>query len=135
MKETAEVRSRTMRAVKGRDTQPELAVRRLTHQMGFRFRLCRKDLPGCPDLVFPRLRKVIFINGCFWHGHNCARGSRIPKSNKEYWLKKIRKNRERDQKSLKLLASTGWKPLVIWECEIRNESILRKRTKRFLTTQ
>lgn len=135
MNETAESRSRTMRAVKGRDTQPELIVRRLTHLMGFRFRLCRKDLPGCPDLVFPRLHKVIFINGCFWHGHTCPRGRRIPKSNKEYWLKKILKNRERDQKALKLLVATGWKPLVIWECEMSDESDLRNLIRRFLTTQ
>ena len=134
MKETTETRSRTMRAVKGRDTRPELMVRRLTHLMGFRFRLCRKDLAGCPDLVFPGLRKVIFVNGCFWHGHRCARGRRIPKSNQEYWLKKIGKNRERDQESLKSLISTGWKPLVIWECEMRNEPELRKLLKHFLTT-
>ena len=91
--ETPEVRRRTMQAVKSENTGPELAVRRLAHRMGYRFRLHRKDLPGKPDLVFPRLRKAVFVHGCFWHGHDCARGARVPVQNSAYWTKKIAGNR------------------------------------------
>src|SRR5512135_3152476 len=87
--ESAALRRRTMQAVKSKDTRPELVVRRLAHRMGYRFRLHRKDLPGTPDLVFPRLHKVVFVHGCFWHGHECARGSRVPVHNRDYWTKKI----------------------------------------------
>src|SRR5215467_11698981 len=96
MKPPSEARSRIMRAVKSRDTKPELIIRSLAHRMGYRFRLYRKDLPGCPDLVFPRLRKVVFVHGCFWHGHDCGRGARIPKANAEYWRSKIARNSARD---------------------------------------
>jgi DNA mismatch endonuclease, patch repair protein len=85
-----------MRAVKGSDTAPEMMVRSLAHRMGYRFRLHRKDLPGKPDIVFPKLCKVVFVNGCFWHGHNCARGARAPKANAEYWRTKITRNSLRD---------------------------------------
>src|SRR4051812_31186267 len=108
MKETAEQRSRIMRAVKASDTAPEMTVRRMAHRLGYRFRLHRKDLPGKPDLVFPRLRKVIFVNGCFWHGHNCARGARAPKSNAEYWRSKIARNSARDTVNLIALKKAGW---------------------------
>ncbi|HVZ60293.1 MAG TPA: DNA mismatch endonuclease Vsr, partial [Terriglobales bacterium] len=104
-----------MRAVKSRDTAPELVVRSLAHRMGYRFRLCRKDLPGCPDLVFPRLHKVIFVHGCFWHGHSCARGARVPKRNSAYWTTKISGNHSRDARNLRRLADGGWKSLVVWE--------------------
>ena len=92
---TSELRSRTMRAVKGRDTKPEMAVRRLLHRMGYRYRLHRKELPGRPDIVFGSRRKVIFVHGCFWHGHSCKRGNRLPKTNAEYWQTKIARNVER----------------------------------------
>lgn len=134
MKETREVRSRIMRAVKGRDTVPEMVVRRLAHGMGYRFRVCRKDLPGCPDLVFPRLRKVIFVHGCFWHGHDCARGARVPKGNRSYWVKKVAGNSTRDQKNLAQLSQSGWKSLVIWECGIRDQSELRQKLRKFLAS-
>src|SRR6185437_3811014 len=93
----SELRSRTMRAVKSRNTSPELAVRRVVHRMGYRFRLHRENLPGKPDLVFPKFQKVIFVHGCFWHGHSCTRGARVPKENHEYWQKKISGNRIRDK--------------------------------------
>jgi DNA mismatch endonuclease (patch repair protein) len=132
MKETPEQRSRIMRAVKSTDTAPELRVRRLVHAMGYRFRLHRKDLPGKPDLTFTRLRKVIFVHGCFWHGHDCARGARVPRQNRAYWLKKVAGNRARDKKNLERLAATGWRSLVVWECATRNESNLNGQVSRFL---
>jgi DNA mismatch endonuclease (patch repair protein) len=132
MKESAEERSRIMRAVKDRNTGPELTVRRLAHAMGFRFRLYRKDLPGKPDLAFPRLRKAVFVHGCFWHGHDCARGARIPANNRIYWVGKIARNKSRDEAALKSLKMLGWKALVIWECELRNSAQLRTRLERFL---
>lgn len=121
-----------MRAVKGADTTPELAVRRLAHGMGFRFRLHRKDLPGRPDLTFPRLRKVIFVNGCFWHGHDCARGARVPVRNRDYWTRKVARNVERDRSALSALQRLGWKSLVVWECEIKDQDRLRRALRRFL---
>jgi DNA mismatch endonuclease, patch repair protein len=130
--ESPEVRRRTMQAVKSKDTAPELAVRRLAHRMGYRFRLHRKDLPGNPDIVFPRLHKAIFVNGCFWHGHDCARGGRVPKENREYWLKKIERNRERDQQTRVALTESGWKVAVFWECELRDQKQVRRRLTHFL---
>jgi DNA mismatch endonuclease (patch repair protein) len=132
MKETPELRSRIMRAIKSGDTAPELVVRSLAHRMGYRFRLHRKDLPGKPDLVFPRLRKAIFVHGCFWHGHDCARGARVPKNNREYWTKKIEKNQERDSIARTALARLGWKVAVFWECELKNESLAGARIRKFL---
>jgi len=128
-----ELRSRTMRAVKSKDTKPEIAVRRLVHKMGFRFRLHRSDLPGSPDLVFITRRKVIFVHGCFWHGHDCARGARRPKTNADYWKAKIDRNRERDVESVRLLMSTGWRACEVWECELRDVEKLRARLFEFLT--
>lgn len=121
-----------MRAVKGADTTPELAVRRLAHGMGYRFRLHRKDLPGKPDLTFPRLRKVVFVHGCFWHGHDCARGARIPVQNREYWTRKVARNMERDRSVRSALQGLGWKSLVVWECEIKDLDRLRRELRRFL---
>ena len=132
MKETPEARSRIMRAVRSRDTAPEMVVRRLAHRLGYRFRVCRKDLPGCPDIVFPRLRKVVFVHGCFWHGHDCARGARVPKGNRTYWLKKVAGNRARDQKNLEKLTAAGWNSLIVWECDTRDERNLNGQVKRFL---
>ena len=132
MKEDPQTRSRIMRAVKGKDTTPELIVRRMAHAMGYRFRLHRKNLPGKPDLVFPKFRKVIFVHGCFWHGHNCARGARIPVQNREYWRSKIKRNRERDSATANMLTKMGWKNTVLWECEIRDAARLRRRLSHFL---
>ena len=132
MKETPEERSRIMRAVKGVDTAPEIAVRRMAHRMGYRFRLHRKDLPGKPDLVFPRLHKVVFVHGCFWHGHECARGSRVPVRNREYWIGKVARNRGRDERAQAALRALGWKVLVFWECELKQPMQAAKRLGRFL---
>jgi|SRR6266436_2922971 len=132
MKETPELRSRIMRAVKSADTTPELIVRSLAHRMGYRFRLHRKDLPGKPDLVFPKLHKVIFVHGCFWHGHDCARGARVPKENRGYWVTKVGKNRERDLTAQEKLTDLGWKTTVFWECELRGREHVQRRLQRFL---
>jgi DNA mismatch endonuclease (patch repair protein) len=132
MKETKEQRSRIMRAVKSSDTAPELTVRRVAHRMGFRFRLYREDLPGKPDLTFMRLHKVLFVHGCFWHGHDCKRGARVPKRNRAYWMKKVSGNRERDQKNLEELAAAGWEYLIVWECEVREERVLKAQIRKFL---
>jgi DNA mismatch endonuclease, patch repair protein len=134
MKENPEERSRIMRAVKGRDTRPELIVRRLVHFMGYRYRLHRKDLPGKPDLVFSRLHKVIFVHGCFWHGHDCARGARVPAQNRDYWTKKIARNTERDKRAPASLKALGWETLVIWECQTRDERRLNDNLQRFLAS-
>ncbi|WP_306016861.1 very short patch repair endonuclease [Oceanicaulis sp. MMSF_3324] len=129
---TPQDRARVMRAVKGKDTKPEMIVRRLAHAMGYRFRLHRKDLPGKPDLVFPGRKAVIFVHGCFWHGHDCARGSRQPKQNAEYWRTKIGRNVERDTDNLETLASQGWRTQVIWECEMKDRDALAERIRAFL---
>lgn len=129
-----EVRSQIMRAVRSKDTQPELAVRRLLHALGYRYRLHRKDLPGAPDLVFVRRRKVIFVHGCFWHGHDCKRGSRKPKSNSDYWQAKIARNKERDARSVDALERDRWETITVWECELSSakRDELTSRLVRFL---
>lgn len=132
MKESTELRSHIMRAVKSKDTAPEMKVRRLAHALGYRFRLHRKDLPGSPDLVFPRLRKVIFVHGCFWHGHKCRRGARVPVNNHAFWLAKIVRNRARDKSTQRSLRSIGWRVLVVWECSLKNYVRQRDRVMRFL---
>ena len=132
MTETLQQRSRIMRAVKSKDTGPEMTMRRLTHGMGYRYRLHRKELPGNPDLVFGPRRKVIFVHGCFWHGHACKRGDRMPKNNHDYWLQKIRRNKERDQEHLKALKARGWHALVVWECEVKDDGLMKHRLRKFL---
>lgn len=116
-----------MRAVKSSDTSPEIFVRRLAHALGYRFRLHRRDLPGSPDIVFPRYSAVVFVHGCFWHGHSCARGNRIPLRNRAYWIQKITRNRARDKCSQRSLNAVGWRYLVIWECQLRAPSAVRRR--------
>lgn len=117
-------RRRIMKSVGTKDTGPELAVRRLLHHLGYRFRLHRRDLPGRPDIVFPARRRVIFVHGCFWHGHGCSKG-RLPKSRPEYWRPKIEANRARDARVVVSLAETGWKALTIWQCEMRDVDELK----------
>ena len=124
-------RSAQMRLVRSKDTKPEMRVRRLVHGLGYRYRLHRADLPGKPDLVFPSRRRVIQVNGCFWHGHKCRLG-RMPKSSIEYWQRKIETNRARDKKALRALRKLGWQCLVVWECNLGNEKELMKRIERFL---
>lgn len=120
-----------MRAVKSRDTKPEKAVRSLLHRDGYRFSLCRKDLPGSPDIVLRRFGVVVFVHGCFWHRHSeCRPGRREPKSNVEFWKKKFERNMERDEENQKELRELGWKVVVVWECEIRNaERLIEKLRK------
>jgi DNA mismatch endonuclease (patch repair protein) len=122
-----------MRAVKSRDTTPEMTVRRMVHAMGKRYRLHRSDLPGKPDLTFPRLRKIIFVHGCFWHGHDCKRGARQPKDNADYWVRKIGRNKERDGRSQEALKALGWDVLVVWECEFKDRNVLEGRLRGFLS--
>lgn len=121
-----EKRSAVMRAVKSRDTQPELKVRRAAHALGLRFRLGRTDLPGKPDLVFPGRRVALFVHGCFWHGHDCARGARVPQANRAYWIAKIDRNKARDKATLAALRKQGWKSAVIWECETKDAKTLSR---------
>jgi len=125
-------RARIMRAVKSVDTGPEMIVRRMLHKLGYRFRLHRKDLPGKPDLVFASRKAVIFVHGCFWHGHNCKRGARTPKTNAPYWTDKIRRNVKRDAQTIANLKAAGWRVLVIWECELNDLDRLRSRSVAFL---
>lgn len=125
-------RKKTMSLVRDKDTKPEMAVRKLVHSIGYRYRLHRKNLPGCPDLVFPSRHKVIFVHGCFWHGHDCRAGKNRPSSNKSYWISKLERNIQRDGENLRKIKKLGWNPLVIWECEIKNSEVLTKRIHRFL---
>lgn len=125
-------RSENMRRIRSKDTSPERTVRSMAHRLGYRFRLHRKDLPGKPDLVFVSQKKVILVNGCFWHGHGCRNVARTPKTNTKYWTEKIRTNKKRDARNQAKLRSMGWGILVIWECEIDNADALRKRLISFL---
>lgn len=112
-----ETRSAIMSKVRSKDTKPELEVRRALHGAGFRFRLHRSDLPGKPDLVFPRHRLALFVHGCFWHRHGCKRTT-MPATNSEFWAEKFRRTLERDRRALKELKQSGWKTAVIWECQL-----------------
>ena len=114
-----EKRSSVMRQVRSKDTSPELKVRKALTAMGLRYRLHRRDLPGAPDIVMPGRRLALFVHGCFWHGHDCARGARVPKANQDYWLAKIGRNRDRDARNLAALAALGWTVVVLWECEMK----------------
>ena len=121
-----------MRRVKQRDTAPELIVRRILFAAGYRYRIHRRDLPGSPDVVFPRRRKIIFVNGCFWHGHeNCSRAS-LPRTRFQYWKERILKNQERDVRSIAALEKLGWIVDTVWECETRDLAFLEERLVRFL---
>jgi len=127
-----QARSRNMQAIKASGMKPELIVRRVTHALGYRFRLHRHDLPGRPDLVFPSRHKIIQVYGCFWHQHlNCPR-SNVPKSRIEYWLPKLTRNADRDRRTRAALKAQGWKVLVIWECQTRDAAKLKRRIGAFL---
>jgi DNA mismatch endonuclease (patch repair protein) len=121
-------------AVKSKDTTPEMVIRRLVHSMGYRYRLHVASLPGNPDLVFPRLRKVIFVSGCFWHMHGCGR-CRIPASRRTYWVKKLKRNAARDTRVHRALRRLGWRIIVIWECQTHSRALsrLRARVAKFLS--
>jgi DNA mismatch endonuclease (patch repair protein) len=124
-------RSRTMSRIRGKNTSLEMKVRSLVYRLGYRYRLHRKDLAGTPDLVFPGRRSVIFVHGCFWHGHHCARAA-LPSSNCQFWEKKIGRNKERDSRALEQLLCDGWKVLTVWQCETKDESVLQDRLVEFL---
>lgn len=124
-------RSALMARIRGKDTQPELIVRRLLHAMGHRFRLHRPDLPGTPDIVLPGQKKAVLVHGCFWHGHGCAAG-RLPKSRLEFWVPKIAGNRARDARNLRALRRSGWSVAVVWGCQTRDLRRLERRLRRFL---
>jgi len=115
---TPELRSAHMGKIRSKDTKPEMLLRRLLHQAGYRYRLHDRTLPGKPDLVFPGRKKVIFVNGCFWHGHSCPGGQRLPKSNTDFWASKRLRNQERDSAQRAKLLATGWRYLDVWECEV-----------------
>ncbi len=129
-------RSAAMRAVKSRDTRPEILVRAMARKLGYarRYRLGGARLPGKPDLVFAGLHKAVFVHGCFWHAHSCARGARAPKTNAQYWSAKIARNRKRDQATMSALRALGWRVLIIWECALHNERTVEKRLSRFLAS-
>jgi DNA mismatch endonuclease (patch repair protein) len=122
-----------MKAIKGKNTRPEMIVRQLVHSLGFRYRLHRKDLPGKPDLVFPKFRKIIEVRGCYWHMHDCPFGRVVPKTNAEFWQAKRQSNVDRDQNNLAELKELGWEVLVIWECEVKNLTELEATIRAFLT--
>lgn len=130
-----EVIRRRMARVRKKDSKPELVVRSLAHRLGYRFRLHRTDLPGTPDLTFPRLRKVVFVHGCFWHRHDCALAGEVPAKRQEYWLPKLRRNVERDADAQRKLRFLGWNVLTIWECETRDRSSLLTKLEEFLTAK
>lgn len=125
-------RSAIMRAVKGRDTRPELAVRKMLWAIAPGYRVHRKDILGCPDMAFMSRKLAVFVHGCFWHGHNCRRGARVPKSNKRYWIEKISRNRTRDKKVREALRRKGWRTLTVWECQLKNSSVLEATLRSFV---
>ena len=128
---TPEERSRLMSRVRGKDTKPEMKVRRIAHKLGYRFRLHRRDLPGSPDLVFPSRKKVIFVHGCYWHRHACKKAT-TPKTNVDFWQKKFDDNVMRDNKNLRDLAELGWDTMVVWQCEAEKPEALADRLIDFL---
>lgn len=129
---TREHRSALMSRIRGKDTGPELRVRSTAHALGYRFRLHRRDLPGTPDLVFPRLLKVVFVHGCFWHRHDGCRFAYSPKSNTAFWEAKFAGNVRRDGLALQQLEALGWQALVVWECETRDRQDLERRLASYL---
>jgi DNA mismatch endonuclease (patch repair protein) len=128
-----EKRSAVMRRVKGKNTSPELKVRKALTALGARYRLHRADLPGKPDIVLPGRRLALFVHGCFWHGHDCARGARVPQQNRDYWLSKVARNRARDDRSREALTALGWRVEAIWECELKDPAGLAPRLRNLLT--
>jgi DNA mismatch endonuclease, patch repair protein len=126
-------RSRIMASVGRSDTGPEMRLRRILHERGLRYRLRDRKLPGSPDIIFPRFKSVIFVYGCFWHRHSC-KYSTTPSSNKDFWSTKFKDNQERDSRNIKALKKSGWRVLIVWECEIKymTGSVLHERVYKFL---
>ncbi|MGJ3189630.1 very short patch repair endonuclease [Paenarthrobacter sp. FR1] len=129
---TPEDRSAHMAKIRSKDTKPELALRSLLHRAGYRYKLHDKSLPGKPDIVFPSRKKVIFVNGCFWHGHDCPVGVRLPKSNTEFWRDKRERNHLRDVEQKSHLEAKGWKAMVVWECQVKSGDDYLGAVKNFL---
>jgi DNA mismatch endonuclease (patch repair protein) len=125
-------RSRRMSLIRPKDTKPEMLVRRMIFAAGFRYRLHQKSLPGCPDIVFRQLRKVVFVHGCFWHRHPRCKLARLPKSKLNFWKPKLDANRARDLQNTRKIRRSGWKVLTVWECEIKNASRLGRKLIKFL---
>ena len=125
-------RSEIMSRIRGRGTKPELIVRRIAHRLGFRFRLHRKDLPGCPDIVFPRHRAVIMVHGCFWHRHPGCKHASSPKTRESFWKKKLEDNVARDSRNETALRELGWRVMVIWQCETKDREAVAARIESFL---
>lgn len=128
----ARTRSRMMAGIQSKNTKPEMAVRKVAHALGYRYRLHRRDLPGTPDLAFPRFRAVIQVHGCFWHRHEGCRFCTTPASNAEFWQEKFRRNVERDEKAEIALAAKGWRMMVVWECQVRDAAFIETGLRRFL---
>ena len=128
--EVSEQRSRNMSAIKSKNTKPEIAVRKLLHSMGYRFRLHRKDLPGSPDIVLPKYKTVIFVHGCFWHRHNNCKYATTPKTRKEFWENKFEENVKRDNLNQANLTLKGWKIIILWECQLKED--MKKRIRELL---
>ncbi len=122
-----------MSQVKSKNTSPEIFVRKLVFSMGRRYRLHRSDLPGKPDIVFPSQKKIIMVNGCFWHRHNCKKGQKLPQDNADYWKNKFDRTIARDRKNIKLLEEMGWRVLLVWECQIKDAALLKKDINEFLS--
>lgn len=130
---TPEQRRLNMSRIRGKDTKPEMVVRRLVHSLGFRYRLHVTSLPGSPDLVFPSKRKVVFVHGCFWHRHRCRLGKPTPSTRAAFWKAKLLRNVKRDRDARAALKKAQWKALVVWQCETRNAPLLSSRIVRFLS--
>ena len=130
---TTQQRHKNMASIRSTNTKPEILVRKYLWRQGFRYRLNNPRLPGHPDIVLRKYRTCVFVNGCFWHGHDCKKGSRRPKSNQDYWLTKISKNQKRDAVNQAALLNLGWDVLILWECELRNQDQLAQRLKNFLS--
>ena len=125
-------RSAHMAKIKSKNTKPELILRKKLHALGYRYRLHDAKLPGKPDLVFPSRKKVVFVNGCFWHGHDCPVGARLPKTNTAFWLDKRERNQARDQRHIDMLSDLGWECLVVWECTIKASSVVPVEVTQYL---
>jgi len=128
---TKQRRSEIMSKIRGKNTTPELVVRKIVHSLGYRYRLHAKNIPGKPDLVFIGRKKAIFVHGCFWHGHDCNKG-KPPNSNEEYWFPKLEANKIRDRKNIIDLEKMGWKVLIVWQCNLKNIDSLRDQLIKFL---
>lgn len=128
-------RSQIMSNISGKNTKPEISIRKIAHSLGYRFRLHKKELPGNPDIVFPKYKKVIFVNGCFWHGHKNCKRSKLPSTNRIFWQKKIEGNIKRDNANYSALKKLGWSYLIIWQCTISKNNFpkLEKKISNFLS--